>query len=146
MATITIKRPHRATNRFRNYKIFLDGKLLGTLGNGETKAFITDAAGTHQLQATIDWCSSPVFSTAITADENKKLAVDLNPVSTKNWSYFFYSGFCILILDFILNKTLHFPYALILMVFPFLYMIYTLILERKKQLIITEIQTVNQED
>lgn len=146
MATITIKRPHRTTNRFRKYKIFIDGTLLGTLGNGETKAFIIDVAGKHQLQTTIDWFSSDVFSTAITTDENKKFVVDLNPVSTKKWSYFFYSGFCILILDFILSKTRHFPYALILMVFPFLYMIYLLIFERKKQLVITEIQSVNQEN
>lgn len=142
MATITFKRPKRFTNGFRNYKILLDGKLLGTIANGETKTFVTEAVGKHQLHATIDWCSSPLLSTIIASDENKKIVVDLHRDFSKNWSYFFYSGFSILILDFILSKTLNFHYALVLMVFPLLFMFYLLIFKQKIALQLSEIVNI----
>ncbi|MBW3518097.1 hypothetical protein [Flavobacterium sp. NKUCC04_CG] len=107
--------------------------------NGETRTFVIEAVGKHQLHATIDWCSSPLLTTIITSDENKKIVVDLDGDFSKNWSYFFYSGFSILILDFILSKTLHFPYALVLMVFPLLFMFYLLVFKQKIALQLSEI-------
>ncbi len=139
MTTITIKRPHRAINRFRKYKIFIDGTLLGTIANNETKVFTTEIIGKQTLQAKIDWCSSPNFPMELSANGHQQLLVDLHKDTAKSWSYFFYSGFFILILDFILRETLHFPYALLLMVFPFLYMIYLLVYTQKKTLFLTEI-------
>ncbi len=144
MPTITIKRPNRFTNRFRKYKLFMDGELIGSITNNETKAFTIEAGGQHQLHATIDCYSSPLLLTNITAAANKRFVIDIPQRTSKLMSYFFYSGFAILLLDFVLKETLDFPYALILMVFPLLLLIYQLTFERKKQLVITEILSVNQ--
>jgi hypothetical protein len=57
MAILKITRSDEYTNRIRPIKIFLDGILIGKIGNAETKEFEL-MHGTHLLQAKIDWCSS----------------------------------------------------------------------------------------
>jgi hypothetical protein len=41
----------------RAYKVVLDGTAIGEIRNGESKEF-SIPAGTHQLEARIDWCKS----------------------------------------------------------------------------------------
>ncbi|MGG9963129.1 hypothetical protein [Ferruginibacter sp. SUN106] len=74
MPVLKITRSDESTNRMRNIKIFLDGTLLGTIKNAETKDFeIT--AGEHLLQAKIDWCSSPKISFSILANATKAFSM-----------------------------------------------------------------------
>ena len=67
--TLIITRSSEWNNRMRAISIYLDGKKLGTISNGETKSFEVDP-GTHQLKARIDWCNSPEIP--FIADENEK--------------------------------------------------------------------------
>lgn len=57
MPIITITRNNEFINRLRPYRIYMDGKPLGKIANGKTMEF-TVPAGTHTLQAKIDWCGS----------------------------------------------------------------------------------------
>jgi hypothetical protein len=44
--------------RFRSYRIFLDGERVGSIKRGET-IVLEVSAGHHSLQAAIDWGRSP---------------------------------------------------------------------------------------
>jgi hypothetical protein len=44
-------------DRFRSYKVMLDGMEIGEIKNGEEKEFDV-APGRHQLYLAIDWCRS----------------------------------------------------------------------------------------
>ena len=59
MAEIIVSRPDEAwANRFRSYKVFVDGKAAASLGRGQ-ESTIEVTAGRHSLRATLDWGSSP---------------------------------------------------------------------------------------
>lgn len=64
MPIITITRNNEFINRLRPYRIYMDGKPLGKIANGKTMEF-TVPAGTHTLQAKIDWCASPELSFSV---------------------------------------------------------------------------------
>lgn len=70
MAIIEINRSSEYSNRLRKIKLFLDGKQLGVIANGETISFETNA-GTHKLQAKIDWCTSNTIDLTITGNEKR---------------------------------------------------------------------------
>jgi hypothetical protein len=48
-ATLKLSRPHRLIMATVNFKIFLDGKMVGTIARNETKE-LPLGAGTHTLQ------------------------------------------------------------------------------------------------
>jgi hypothetical protein len=60
MATLRITRRSEYTNRLRGIQLYVDGKKMATIGNGETLD-LELPAGDHILQAKIDWCSSPAL-------------------------------------------------------------------------------------
>ena len=74
MAKINIQRSSEFINRIRNYRIYIDGKKLGTIENGESKEFEVKE-GHHIIEARIDWCGSPKVSVEIRNDEIKTLKV-----------------------------------------------------------------------
>ncbi|MGW0665309.1 hypothetical protein [Streptodolium elevatio] len=43
---------------FRAYQVLVDGAVVGRAKRGQTHTF-TVRPGTHRVQLTIDWCSSP---------------------------------------------------------------------------------------
>jgi hypothetical protein len=55
MATIIINRTSEYLNLMRNYGIYIDGKKIDTIANGETKEF-NISVGHHSLYTKIDWC------------------------------------------------------------------------------------------
>lgn len=68
---ITITRNSGYIDRFRKYKVVVDGEVIGTLTNGETKSFDINA-GKHALCLTVDWARSNVVElTASDSDEVK---------------------------------------------------------------------------
>jgi hypothetical protein len=57
MTNLTVVRDSGYADRLRVYKIVLDGAVVGTIGNGETKTFAV-VPGKHSLSLKIDWCGS----------------------------------------------------------------------------------------
>jgi hypothetical protein len=66
MTNLTVVRDSGYADRLRAYKIVLDGVVIGTIGNGETKTFLV-APGEHSLSLKIDWCGSKAV-TFVAAD------------------------------------------------------------------------------
>lgn len=48
MATIIINRTSEYLNRLRDYGVYIDGKKVGTIANGETKEFNV-STGQHSV-------------------------------------------------------------------------------------------------
>jgi len=57
MGKIVLKRDSGYADRARKYKLICNGKVLGTILNGETKEFITEQTDL-ELFLKIDWCRS----------------------------------------------------------------------------------------
>ncbi|UMB60676.1 hypothetical protein MHL31_00340 [Lutibacter sp. A80] len=74
MTKLSITRKYEWNNMARDYGIYIDGKKIGTIANGETKEFeIT--AGTHKINGKIDWCKSPIKT--INFLENKSTVIEI---------------------------------------------------------------------
>ena len=129
MATIKIKRKGHLMNMARNYKIFIDGELVGNVANGATAEFPV-TAGKRAITVKIDWCSSPTISVEIGADETKHLTV----ACFKN-SWLFYLGIATICF---IPALVGFAYAIILFMIPFLVLIYYTTFGRKKYLTLEE--------
>ena len=57
MPTLTVRRDKGWTDKFRKYRILVDGEEIGRLGEGEHLCHPI-AAGVHVVEAKIDWCGS----------------------------------------------------------------------------------------
>lgn len=74
MATIKINRNVELTNKFRSFKIVIDGNVVGKINEGETKSFeVTD--GFHKIYAKIDWCRSPIVDLNFSQNETKEITI-----------------------------------------------------------------------
>lgn len=54
---ITITRESGYADKLRNYKIIIDGKVIGEIGDGQTKTFDVNK-GSHTLSLGADWAKS----------------------------------------------------------------------------------------
>ncbi len=136
MSTIIIKRTSEYANRLRNYRLFLDGKEIGTIANGQTEEFET-SPGPHILVAKIDWCSSPEISFTLQESEQKKLTVG----AFKNGNWIMPVAMSVIALHFILGAVLDFRYArytIILIIPAFILLLYYLTVGHKRYLALTE--------
>lgn len=133
MALIILKRTNEYNNRMRDYKIFIDGQMVGTIANGETKEFPT-TAGQHIVSAKIDWCSSPDMSINVKENQTKNLKVG----GFKNGQFLIPIGIGLVVLNFILSKFVNFESTMFLVVPLLLLIIYYLTIGRKKYLTLTE--------
>jgi|SRR5882757_2638422 len=70
MANVKITRISEYANRIRNIKLFVDGKEIDVIANGQTKD-LTISGGTHTLQAKIDWCTSNKVTFTVGENESK---------------------------------------------------------------------------
>jgi hypothetical protein len=64
-------------DRARSYKIFVDNKLLGKIGSGETKV-IPIAAGDHRLKLKVDWAVSQTLEFQVPDDRPAKFSCQPN--------------------------------------------------------------------
>ncbi|HUH25775.1 MAG TPA: hypothetical protein VLY87_04060 [Flavobacterium sp.] len=87
MAIIKIQRSSEYTSKMRAIKIFIDGKQIGTIADGEIKEF-TITEGQHNIEAKIDWCSSPKVLFNINNPEAK--AFEIGSFAQKNRLSFFF--------------------------------------------------------
>lgn len=118
----------------RDYKIYIDGQQVGTIGNGETKNFTT-TEGQHTVTAKIDWCSSPTISVNVNDNQTKTLKV--GGFKKGNWLILIFIG--LIILHFILLRYANFEFTIYFAAALFLWPIYYLTIGRKKYLTLDEI-------
>lgn len=96
MATVTISRTYQFVNRFRSYKILVNGKEITRLEYGERKT-LSFAAGTYSIKAKIDWASSREFEITLKEDENQTLEIGCNITQTKAQNLLNILGFAVLL-------------------------------------------------
>ncbi len=74
-AELTIVRPKAVwIDRFRSYKVLLDGGTAGTIGAGETVT-LTVPPGAHRLQLQVDWTGSPELELDLQTGETAEVVV-----------------------------------------------------------------------
>jgi hypothetical protein len=72
---IVISRPSgKYRDAMRRYRIEMDGERVGDIGPGEELA-IPASAGTHTVQARIDWSGSPLIEVVVTDQRTPRLVV-----------------------------------------------------------------------
>jgi len=141
MAKIKIKRTSEYINSKRDYKIYIDGQLIGTISNGETKEFETTAEQ-HTITAKIDWCTSPEISINISDNVTKKIKVG-GGIKNGKWLRLF--GVVLVVLYIFLIMILRYDFSKFLLLAPIILLapisvlnIYYMTLGRKKYLILNE--------
>lgn len=135
MTKLTIKRTSEWTNRMRDIGIYLDGKKIGTIANGETKEFEIDP-GAHTLKSKIDWCGSEEIKLNLQESETKVIELSgfkygkiIMPFSLIISAFYFWSG----------SKLNFDPLMYLLIIIPFAtYLMYYLTWGRNKYLQLKE--------
>jgi hypothetical protein len=135
MATIKIKRSN--DYMMREFRLFIDGKKVGTIGNAQTKEFDI-AAGQHAIIAKIDWCRSPELTFETNDKDSKIFLVG----GLKSWRWLMPLGSIFIILSLLLNKVSHNITAFLVLI-PLLYILYYLTIGSKKYLTIKELKQNN---
>lgn len=64
---IRIKRDQGYVDRFRDYKVVLDGSVIGTIKNGQEREFHL-SPGKYAIYIKIDWCRSNTVEIEIDQD------------------------------------------------------------------------------
>jgi hypothetical protein len=139
MATIILNRTSEYVNRLRNYGVYIDGKKVGTIANGETKDFVV-TPGHHSIVTKIDWCSSKTINFDISNDELKEFRVG----GFKNAKWLVPTGLIVIVLSYIVNLRYGFEYLFYLVVPAFLLLVYYLTVGRKRYLTLTETKAERQ--
>jgi hypothetical protein len=129
MATIIIKRPYRTFDRNRNFQIFLDGRIIGAIANGQSMEFeITQ--GQHSVFAKVGWCKSQEHSFILNETIKKELTVDIFKYG--NWILpIIITSFGLNLIFRLANKP---AIGLILMIAPLLFLFYYWTIGRNKYL------------
>lgn len=96
MAIVTISRTHQFINRFRNYKILVNGKEITRLEYGESKQ-LDLTAGTHSIKAKIDWVSSEEYKITLEEHETQNLEIGCNITQSKAQNILNIFGFVVLL-------------------------------------------------
>src|SRR5664279_934185 len=129
MAKIKIQRTNDYINLMRDYRLFIDGQKIGSIGNAQTKDFEIPA-GRHSVIAKIDWCSSPEFSFEINEHDSKTFLVSGFVIS--KWIIPLILG--IIVFSFIVTLITHFYFTLFIILPAFLLLLYFLTFGRKNYL------------
>ncbi|MGW0230875.1 hypothetical protein ACWDWO_21390 [Actinopolymorpha singaporensis] len=66
------REPAKWRDKWRAYRILVDGVQVGRVRRGESTT-VTLTPGTHHVRLRIDWCTSPEVSVDITAGEQSEL-------------------------------------------------------------------------
>jgi hypothetical protein len=133
MPKIVITRAAEWANRLRGVGLYLDGKRIGSIANGETKSFDL-SPGMHTLEARIDWCSSRLQEFTSSGEEKR---------------YFRLSGFkwgrvimplslVVVVLHILARKLWHIDWIVWLAVPGFLLILWYISFGRKDYLVLRE--------
>jgi hypothetical protein len=91
-ASITLARGTGYADRLRAYRVMLDCREIGRIGNGETKLFPV-APGQHELAVKIDWCSSNDVSFSLPSDQSLAFLCDSTLRGLKLFAVLYYALF-----------------------------------------------------
>ena len=69
---VSIARTSQWANRLRSVKVIIDGEVVGSVGDGETRDF-TVSPGEHQVAAKLDWYRSRPVTVMVGPGEKAKL-------------------------------------------------------------------------
>ena len=135
MTKLIIKRTSEWNNRMRDIGIYLDGKKIGVIGNGEIKEFEVEP-GEHTLKSKIDWCGSETLKINLTDNKTKRIELS----GFKLGRYMMPISLIISIIYFAFGRKLNLdPMLFLILIAPFgLFLIYHLTLGRNKYLRLVE--------
>lgn len=134
MATIRIRRTNDYMNLLRDYRLYIDGQKIGTIGNSQSKDFEIPA-GQHSVIARIDWCSSQEISFEINENDSKTILV--SSLKIGRWLLPLTTG--IVALSLLLTGVFHYYITLFLVLPLFLIILYPLTIGRKNYLTLNEL-------
>jgi hypothetical protein len=135
MGKLILSRKKEWQNKARKFRIYIDGKKIDTIANGEIKE-IEIEPGKHKLILKIDWCSSPEVDIEIS--EEKSTMMETSGYKLGNWvtlimALLFGAFFTIKIF---LDKDIE---ELVYLIIPFfLIILYYLTFGRKKYIVLKE--------
>lgn len=140
MAKIILTRTSEYANCLRDYDVYIDGKKIGTIANGETKEF-NISGGQYSFVTKIDWCSSPTLTFDISDDKVKNFKVG----GFKKAKWLMPTALIFIILSHLINWKYGFYSIFILIIPAFLVIVYYLTVGRKRYLTLTETKTEQQD-
>ncbi|MFI5133734.1 MAG: hypothetical protein ACHQEB_05330 [Chitinophagales bacterium] len=134
---IIVSRPSQWMYRLRTYKVFVNGKQVGTLKNGSSEEFIVEP-GDNAVECKVDWYSSRAFTMNIQPGETVYLRV---ASGMKFYWPFFIAIMAGVFLVFYYRKNPDkpqwvFPATLVLLIPGLLYSLYYTTLGRKDYLVL----------
>lgn len=131
MTTLRFHRTSEYNNMLRDFKIYLDGKHIGNIANGETADFVIEA-GKHIVITKIDWCMSP----EVLIDIHENEIISLKTGGFLHGRFIMILSLIIIALHFVLTTLADFNYLIFLVLPIFLLQIYYITVGRKKYLIL----------
>lgn len=137
MPKLIIQRESEANNKARKISIYIDEKNVGTLANGETRAYDVEV-GPHEVFAKIDWCGSQKVTIDIT--ESPEHALKLSGFKNGTWAGLGIIGLILIyfIGKFGFNENLNFLLALAGI--AFMYPLYFVTIGRNRYLKLTVVE------
>ncbi len=133
MPILNVQRRREWANGLRDYKIFIDGKLAGTVANGGQKSFELPA-GPHMIVAKVDWAQSPEVDVVLEESQDRTLHVGMHRIAS--WAIPFFS--VLVGLYFGLRISTNSPYTALILIPALAYIIYIITAGRKKYLRLEE--------
>jgi hypothetical protein len=73
MPTISVSRDRGYADKWRDYRVLLDDREIGRIGNGSEKLFEI-GAGAHQLMIKVDWGRSNIVPFEISENQRAKFS------------------------------------------------------------------------
>lgn len=92
MGVLRFRRSSQLADSLRNYRLFVDGSLVGTIGPGAVVE-VKVPPGSHEVIACIDWCSSNAVAVEVRPGDLWELQVGSNVRGWRipfGWVYAFF--------------------------------------------------------
>lgn len=86
---LTLHRNRAFVDRFREYKVIIDGEVRGAIKNGGQFACQVEP-GTHTLRLTVDWCTSNELSFDTSSNQPNRFTCSANIVGLRFLAVSFY--------------------------------------------------------
>lgn len=139
MPKLIIQRKSEPNNKARKITIYIDEKMVGTLANGETRAYDLEL-GSHEVFAKIDWFGSKKVKVDVT--ESPTHALKLSGFKYGTWVGLIIIG---LILGYFIGRFRFdedLDFLLVLAGITFMYPLYFITIGRNRYLKLKEVEIV----
>ena len=134
MATVHVIRSREYVNSLRNYRVYLDNKPAGQLGNGG-RMKIEVTPDPHLLQVKIDWGTSKAVEFDISENENRSFRV----TGFRNSNWMVPAMLLLVLLAFVVNLFMVMMFLYYLLLPAFLLIVYFLTFGRRRYLQLKEV-------